>query len=62
VANIIHKAEQKLGKPVISSNQALAWHLLRLSGVSHNLAQELSQKTGQQPDQFGTLFNQPLPN
>ena len=54
VANIIHEAEQKLGKPVISSNQALAWHLLRLSGVSHKLAQKLAQ--------FGTLFNQPLPN
>ena len=62
VANIIHKAEQQLGKPVISSNQALAWHLLRLSGVSCNLAQELSQKAGQKPGQFGTLFNQPLPN
>ena len=49
VANIILKAEQQLGKPVISSNQALAWHLLRLSGVD------------QQATQFGTLFNQALP-
>jgi len=62
VANIIHRAEQKLGKPVISSNQALAWHLLRLSGVSHKSVQELSQKTSQKLGQFGTLFNQPLPN
>ncbi len=62
VANIIHKAEQKLGKAVISSNQALAWHLLRLSGVSPKSAQKPSQKTSQKPAQFGTLFNQSLPN
>ena len=50
VANIIAKAEKHLGKPVISSNQALAWHLLRLSGVDQQLTQ------------FGCLFNQGLPH
>lgn len=32
-AALIEEAEAKLGKPVTSSNHALAWHLLRLSGV-----------------------------
>jgi maleate isomerase len=31
-AGIIEAAEAKLGKPVICSNQALAWHMLRLAG------------------------------
>ncbi len=31
---IIADAEAKLDKPVISSNQALAWHLMRLSGMT----------------------------
>ncbi len=37
---IIAEAEQTIGKPVISSNQALAWHMLRLAGVTeaHNQA------------------------
>ena len=30
---IIPQAEAVLGKPVISSNQALAWHMMRLSGL-----------------------------
>ena len=30
---IIALAEQQLGKPVISSNQALAWHLRQLAGI-----------------------------
>ena len=34
VAGIISQAESMLGKPVISSNQALAWHLLSLAGVA----------------------------
>ncbi len=34
VAGIIAQAESILGKPVISSNQALAWHLLSLAGVA----------------------------
>jgi maleate isomerase len=50
VANIILKAEKHLGKPVISSNQALAWHLLRLSGVD------------EKSTQFGCLFNHGLPH
>lgn len=33
--DIIATAEKQLGKPVISSNQALAWHLLRLAGIHH---------------------------
>ena len=31
--DIIEKAEKIIGKPVTSSNHALAWHLLRLAGV-----------------------------
>lgn len=31
---IIAEAERRLGKPVISSNQALAWHMLSLGGVA----------------------------
>ena len=32
---IIGDAETKLGKPVISSNQALAWHMMRLACISY---------------------------
>lgn len=31
--DIIEQAEDKIGKPVISSNQALAWHMLKLAGL-----------------------------
>ncbi|SMX29243.1 Arylmalonate decarboxylase [Pelagimonas phthalicica] len=31
--DVIPLAEERLGKPVLSSNQALAWHMLRLAGV-----------------------------
>ena len=31
--DIIAAAEARLGKPVLSSNQTLAWHLMRLSGL-----------------------------
>ena len=31
--DIIADLEQRLGKPVVSSNQALAWHMARLSGA-----------------------------
>lgn len=31
---VIAKAEDLLGKPVISSNQALAWHMMRRAGLS----------------------------
>jgi len=37
VARIVERVEQKLGKPVTSSNHALAWHMLRLGGVSEEL-------------------------
>lgn len=43
-ANIIAKAESVLGKPVTSSNHALAWHMLRLAGIQD------------QRDGFGQLF------
>lgn len=33
-AGIIEQAEAALGKPVTASNHALAWHLLRLAGIS----------------------------
>lgn len=32
-SGIIEEAEKRLGKPVISSNLALAWHMLRLAGI-----------------------------
>ena len=37
-AGIIDEAEAELGKPVIASNHALAWHLLRLVGIDDKLA------------------------
>lgn len=33
---IIGEAEKRLGKPVISSNQALAWHMMRLARISYS--------------------------
>jgi maleate isomerase len=36
-APIISVLEQRLGKPVVTSNQALAWHALRLAGVTDRL-------------------------
>ena len=30
---VLANAEKHLGKPVVSSNQALAWHLMRLTGI-----------------------------
>lgn len=32
--NIIEEAEAMIGKPVITSNQALAWHMLKLAGLA----------------------------
>lgn len=32
-SSILAEAEDKLGKPVISSNQALAWHMMRLANL-----------------------------
>ena len=37
--NLIGELESKIGKPVISSNQALGWHCLRLAGINSKLAQ-----------------------
>lgn len=36
-AEIIAQAEAETGKPVTSSNHAMAWHALRLSGVSDRI-------------------------
>lgn len=44
----IAAAEAQLGKPVISSNQALAWHLMRLAGIEDA------------PKNSGQLFQKPL--
>ena len=41
--------EAELGKPVTSSNHALAWHCLRLAGIDDTLGE------------FGSLFTKPLP-
>lgn len=41
--------EEKLGKPVTSSNHAMAWHALRLAGIEDRL------------DGFGRLFTLALP-
>ena len=37
VADIAEELETELGKPVTSSNHALAWHCLRLAGVNDSL-------------------------
>ncbi|MCX7630675.1 MAG: Asp/Glu racemase [Geminicoccaceae bacterium] len=41
--------EDRLDKPVTSSNHAMAWHALRLAGIEDRLAR------------FGRLFTRPLP-
>lgn len=33
-SSVIDRIEQRLGKPVVTSNQALAWHALRLAGYA----------------------------
>ncbi|MGE5768265.1 MAG: Asp/Glu racemase [Bacteroidota bacterium] len=38
VARSVERVEGKLGKPVTSSNHALAWHMLRLAGVADEVA------------------------
>jgi maleate isomerase len=48
VARIVERIERKLGKPVTSSNHALAWHMLRLGGVTDDLPGK------------GELFRRPL--
>jgi maleate isomerase len=47
--DIIEDLEQRLSKPVVSSNQALAWHMARLSGAAVA------------PDAPGALFSKALP-
>lgn len=37
VVGLIEEIEQTLGLPVITSNQAMAWHALRLAGYDRNL-------------------------
>lgn len=41
---IIDELEQRIGKPVVTSNQAMMWHCLRLAGVTDQL------------DNLGVLF------
>lgn len=48
VARIVERVEKKLGKPVTSSNHALAWHMLRLSGIEDSF------------EGLGELFRRPL--
>jgi maleate isomerase len=48
VAELAAEVEHELGKPVTSSNHALAWHMLRLAGV------------GEQAPQHGRLFTRGL--
>ena len=47
---IISELEAELGRPVVSSNVALLWHLLRLAGVNEPIVGP------------GTLFRTPLAN
>lgn len=47
VSPVIGRLEEALGKPVVSSNQALAWDCLRLSGCE------------EQVEGFGKLFSHP---
>ncbi|PLX36243.1 MAG: Asp/Glu racemase [Hyphomicrobiales bacterium] len=37
VAGIVSEAEAAIGKPVFSSNLALAWHMLRLAGIQDDI-------------------------
>lgn len=36
--SVIEEAERRLNRPVITSNQALAWHMLRLAGLDGEVA------------------------
>jgi maleate isomerase len=49
-ARIVEEAEALIGKPVTSSNHALAWHMLRLAGIDDAI------------DGYGRLFRSPLVN
>lgn len=46
---VIQEIEQRLGKPVVTSNQATAWALLQLSGIE------------QVPEGYGQIFHHCLP-
>ncbi|CAB1060047.1 hypothetical protein D1BOALGB6SA_4812 [Olavius sp. associated proteobacterium Delta 1] len=46
--SILEELENELDKPVISSNQALGWHCLRLAGINDSLPQ------------YGRLLGQPI--
>ncbi len=37
VSPVLSELEELVGKPVVSSNQAMAWHALRLAGIRENL-------------------------
>jgi maleate isomerase len=39
VAKVAAEIEQAIGKPVTSSNHAMAWHVLRLAGIPDHLPQ-----------------------
>lgn len=43
-AEVIDRIEQELARPVVTSNQALVWHCLRLSGIADHV------------EGFGSLF------
>ncbi len=47
-STIIDQLERDLGKPVVASNQALAWHALRLAGLNDRI------------EGFGSLLTAPL--
>jgi maleate isomerase len=49
VCGIVERAEERLGKPITSSNHALAWHCLRLAGIRDEI------------DGLGRLFRTQLP-
>ena len=38
VSPVLEELEKKIQKPVITSNQAMAWHCLRLSGIDEKLS------------------------
>lgn len=48
VVPVIHEIEQRLGKPVVTSNQATAWALMQFSGID------------QAPKSYGQLFEHSL--
>jgi maleate isomerase len=49
--NVIAEIERRIGKPVVSSNQASAWAMSRLGGLPHH-----------RPAEFGRLFECALPD